>query len=111
MLEFQPFYFHASPALSAKLGARLGAAARAAIRAILLSHRRFDVAHQHVMLDGVSITFSSRIGARGDILVELDVGDPGLANRTILEADLHDAERRGKALAQAERRKKGISRD
>jgi len=40
-----------------------------------------------------AFAFSSRIGREGDIILDLDVGLPGLGKRLLLETELRRAER------------------
>jgi len=37
------------------------------------------------------LAFCSRIGAQGDLILELDVGDPRLGDRIVLEEELQRA--------------------
>jgi hypothetical protein len=89
-----PILMTASPAARALLGGDLAKVAVLAIRAVLQHRKGIEVAHQQVRYRKHHLAFSSRIGRYGDLILELDVGDPGLSDRVILEADLRDAERR-----------------
>jgi hypothetical protein len=51
-----------------------------------------EVAHQQISYRRNFFAFSSRVGRHGDLILELDVGDPRLAGRLVLEADLRRAE-------------------
>jgi hypothetical protein len=92
-----PILMTATPAARALLGPDLAKVAVLAIRAILQHRRGIEVAHQQVRYRKHQFAFSSRIGRYGDLILELDVGDPGLDDRVILEADLRAAERRSVA--------------
>lgn len=89
-----PILMTATPAARALLGGDLAKVAVLALRAILQLRKGIEVAHQQVRYRKHQFAFSSRVGRYGDLILELDVGDPGLSDRVILEADLRDAERR-----------------
>ena len=73
------------------LGRNLAEAAVLAVKAILRNRRGIEVAHQQSRYRKHDLAFSSRIGSRGDIVLELDLGDPRLSHRLILEEDLRRA--------------------
>jgi hypothetical protein len=102
---FLPFHVLPSHAVTEKLGRRAERAAVLALRAILQNHRQVEVAHQQIQFCGHHLAFSSRITARGDLVIELDVGDPRLDGRIILEDDLRQAGRRVRGLANDSRRR------
>lgn len=90
---FLPFLFMPTPAVSARLGRASVDAAVLAIRAVLLNRKTLEVAHQQIRFRDVDLAFSSRITSRGDLVIDLDIGDPTLAGRIILEEDLRRATR------------------
>jgi hypothetical protein len=76
------------------LGSELSKVAVLAVKAILRNRKGFEVAHQQIRYRKLDLAFSSRIGSRGDIVLELDVGDPRLSHRLILEEDLRQLSRK-----------------
>ena len=76
------------------LGSDLGKVAVLAVKAILQNRKGIEVAHQQIRYRKHDLAFSSRIGSRGDIILELDLGDPRLSHRLILEEDLRRASRK-----------------
>jgi hypothetical protein len=76
--SFLPFLFLPSPAASRLLGRKSSDIALLALRAILAHNRSLEVAHQQIRFAGHDFAFSSRITASGDLVVDLDVGDPSL---------------------------------
>ena len=79
------------------LGASLGKAAVLALRAILTHRKSLEVAHQQIRYGNHHLAFSSRVGSLGDLIVEIDLGDPGLDKRLFTEDELRRSEqqRRG----------------
>jgi hypothetical protein len=104
---FLPFHVLASHAVADKIGRRTERAAVLALRAILQNHRQLEVAHQQILFGGHHLAFSSRITARGDLVIELDIGDPRLEGRLILEDDLKRAVRRVRGVAGDDPRRAG----
>ena len=88
-----PLLMTATPAARALLGPNLPKVAVLAVQAILRHRRGIEVAHQQVRYGKHHFAFSSRIGREGDLILDLDVGDPALENRIVLEADLRRIER------------------
>lgn len=86
-----PILVRASASIRARLGHRLGRAARDAVRTVLLARGPVEIAHQQIRVDGFWVAFSTHVGQWGDLVVTLDVGDPGLAERQITEAAYRDA--------------------
>jgi hypothetical protein len=91
---FLPIIVFPTHAARQALAADLAKVAVLAMKAILRNRRGIEVAHQQVRYRKRDFAFSSRIGARGDLIIELDLGDPKLADRIILEDDLRRAARR-----------------
>jgi hypothetical protein len=83
------------PSLAARkaAGSDLGKIARLALEAILKNGRSLEVAHQQIAFGKAHFVLSSRLGNRGQLILELDVGNAVLADRLILEDDLRRAER------------------
>jgi hypothetical protein len=90
---YLPFLFVPSAAVCVRLGRASVEAAVIALRAVLLNRKTVEVAHQQVRFRGVDLAFSSRITARGELVIDLDIGDPALSDRIILEEDLRRATR------------------
>jgi hypothetical protein len=91
-----PIYIDPSRRVSERLGSHVAAMAVLAIRAILKNRRGLEVAYQQILYRGHHLALSSRITAQGDLVIAVDIGDPNLADRLILEAELRDAETRAR---------------
>lgn len=104
--SYLPFLFLPTPAASRLLGRRGPDVALRALRAVLAHHRSLEVAHQQVRYAGQDYAFSSRITAGGDLVIDLDVGDPALEGRIVLESELKAATRAVRGIAQEHRRSK-----
>ncbi len=76
------------------LGASLGKAAVLALRAILAHCKSLEVAHQQIRYGKHHLAFSSRVGSRGDLILEIDLGNPALDKRILTEDELRRAEQR-----------------
>ena len=87
-----PFLLVASPAARRALGKDLHDVAVLAMQAMLRHRRGIEVSHQQIAWRRQPIAFSSRIGALGDLILELDLGNPALTERLILEKDFREAE-------------------
>jgi hypothetical protein len=87
-----PFLLVTTPALREALGRDVDKVAVLAAQALLRHRKTLEVAHQQVRYRKHMIAFSSRVGRHGDLILELDMGDPALGDRLILEADLRRAE-------------------
>lgn len=87
-----PILLSASPAVRKALGPDLKRVAVLAVQALLRNGRGLEVSLQQIDYRRQPIAFSSRIGRMGDLIVDLDVGDPSLASRVFLEADLRKAQ-------------------
>jgi hypothetical protein len=87
-----PFLLIASPAARLSLGRDLHKVAVMAVQALLRNRRGVEVAMQQIDYRKRPIAFSSRIGQLGDLILELDIGDPSLADRLFLEQDLRKAQ-------------------
>jgi hypothetical protein len=86
-----PFLLTASPIVREKLGRDLNRVAVLAVQAMLRHHKGVEVALQQIDYRKFPIVFSSRVGRFGDLILEMDVGDPALADRVFLEQDLRKA--------------------
>ena len=62
------------------------------MRTLLLRRKSVEVACLQLEYKGAPIVFSSRIGKQGDIILEMEMGDPRLALREVEEDQLRDAE-------------------
>ena len=82
------------PSLAARkvAGSDLGKIARLALEAILRNGRTLEIAHQQIAFGKSHFVLSSRLGSRGQLILELDIGCPVLSRRAILEDDLRRAE-------------------
>lgn len=101
---FLPFYCYPTPAVAKLIGSDVDRVALLALRAILLDARSLEVAHQQIRYGGHDLAFSSRINAAGDVVIDLDVGEPGLRDRIVLEADLRRDARKVKGIRDETRR-------
>ena len=106
---YLPFVLIPSHAARSLLGADLDKVGVLALRAILRHRKSLEVAHQQIRYRRHDLAFSSRIGERGDLVLELDIGDARLADRLILEEDLQRAA--DKAAASRPKRAKRHLRD
>lgn len=88
-----PIIVHSSPAVRQLAGVDLDRIAGLALRALLKNRRSIEVAHQQIVYRARHFAFSSRIGGEGDLILELDVGDPRLAERLIVEEEFRQAGR------------------
>ena len=104
---YLPILLFASPAAQALLGRDLAAVGVQALKAILRNRKGLEVAHQQIKYRKHHLAFSSRIGRDGDLILDLDIGLPGLGERLVLESDLRRAERQ----AASERRPVGRRRE
>ena len=89
-----PFVFFPSRAVVDLLGKDLKdlrAAAVMAVRAVLRHRKSLEIAHQQIMWGEHHLAFSTRIGAAGDLIVELEVGDASLRGCIVLEDDFQKA--------------------
>lgn len=84
--------FRPSIAARKAAGPDLGKVARLALEAVLKNGQSPEIAHHQFEFGKSCFALSSRIGTRGQLILEVDVGIPQLAGRTILEDDLRRAE-------------------
>src|SRR5215472_15581948 len=89
---FFPFGFYVSKAASEALGAQANRVAVLALRAILSHRKSMEVAHQQIRYCGRDFVFCSHITGKGQLIIELDLGDARLSDLLILEDDLRNAE-------------------
>lgn len=87
-----PFLLLATPAVREALGKDLSKVAVLAMQAMLRHRRGVEIALQQIDYRRTPIAFSSRIGRMGDLILELDIGDPSLSERIFLEQDLRQAQ-------------------
>lgn len=73
------------------MGSDLQKVAVLAAKAIIRRGKSLEVAHQQIRFADHDLAFCSRIGAKGDLILELDLGDPRLSDRIILEEELQRA--------------------
>ena len=91
---FLPFVFFPSRAVVELLGKDLNdlsAAAVVAVRAVLRHRKSLEIAHQQIVWGGHHLAFSTRIGAAGDLIMDIDLGDASLSDYIVLEADFQNA--------------------
>lgn len=96
--RFFPIIVRASAELRRTIGPDLDEVAGLALRALFKDRRSLEIAHQQIIHRRRHIAFSSWIGTYGDLILELDIGNPNLADRVILEDDLRRSERRNRAV-------------
>ncbi len=101
-----PFGFYLSKAASDMLGARADRVAVLALRAILSHRKSLEVAHQQIRYCGRDFVFCSRVTSKGQLIIELDLGDSRLSDLLILEDDLRQAERKVRDTKGLERRRR-----
>lgn len=101
-----PFYCFASPAAAKVIGSDIASVAVIALRAVVGHGQGFAIAHQQMEWDGHVLAFSCRVGKSGDVVIEFEIGTPGLTSRVIREADLRrEAERLAQDRKQAASKK------
>jgi hypothetical protein len=88
-----PFLVVSSHAVATLVGRDLDRVAVLALKAILQHRKGLEVAHQQIRYRNHYLAFSSRISRNGDLILELDVGDPRLSQRIVLEEELRRAAR------------------
>lgn len=86
-----PFHFLATSSAASILRGHSARVAVLALKAILKHRKGLEVAHQQITYQGHCFAFSSRISTSGELYLELDVGDPRLNDRLILEEDFRNA--------------------
>ena len=91
---FLPILVIPSHAARHVLGPDLGKVAVLAVKAIFQNRKGIEVAHQQVRYRKHDLAFSSRIGSQGDLILDLDLGDPRLSHRIVLEENLRRASRK-----------------
>ena len=96
---FLPFRFLPSAVLVDRFGKELFAIAVLAVRAVLKHRKSLEIAHQQIIFRDTPIALSTRISETGDVIVDLDIGDPNLANRIILEDELLRAAQSARTIA------------
>jgi hypothetical protein len=104
---FFPFRFVSSHALSQALGCDLEPIAVAAVRAVLRQNKSFAVAHQQIEVGQHHVALSTRVTEAGDLIVDLELGDPRLAKRLITEEDLNRAMEQSRVKSGLARANKG----
>ena len=83
-----PFYLVPTAAVEKALGADVPRVAQAALKAILRHGKGLEIAHQQICYQGHELAFSSCVTAAGDLVLDIDLGDPKLRARIVLEKDL-----------------------
>lgn len=91
-----PLIVRPSRAVRHALGPRVPEAGVAAYRAALLKNKGAEMAFMQIQFEGVPIAFSTKIGAEGDVIVELDEGVPSLSPRDLTEDELRRAEQQAR---------------
>jgi hypothetical protein len=99
-----PIFVYPSLAVRRMLGPDTDKVAALALRAVLKNRRSLEIAHQQVQWRSRHFAFSSRIGSEGDLILELDIGDPRLEGRVVLEEDMKRIARAGRDKAKPVRR-------
>jgi len=80
-----------SQALKRRLCGDVRPLAVLALQEVLKHRRGLEIAHQQIVFRGLHIAFSTRVTESGRLYVDLDLGDPTLADRLILECELKTA--------------------
>jgi hypothetical protein len=88
---FLPILVIPTQAARRALGSDLQKVAVLAAKAMIRRGKSLEVAHQQIRFADHDLAFCSRIGAKGDLILELDLGDPRLSDRIILEEELQRA--------------------
>jgi hypothetical protein len=88
---YLPFLFLPSHSLAEAVGGDIRKIAVLALRAVLQHRKGLEVAHQQITFGELHVAMSTRITSTGELVVELDVGDPRLQDRLILEDELRQA--------------------
>lgn len=101
---FLPFLFLPSHAAARLIGRERDKVAVLALQAILRSRKSLEVALLQICWRGNPLAISSRVTQRGELVVELDVGDARFQDRLILEDDLRTAQRAVRGIAGERRR-------
>ncbi len=100
---YLPFICVPTPAVRAAIGGSVEPVALAALKAILRRGHGLNIAHQQIVYAGHDLAFSSRVTSAGDLVLTLDIGDPKLRDRIVLEADLRQKARSVRGIAQHKR--------
>jgi hypothetical protein len=101
-----PFLVVPSHAVAALIGRELEVVAVLALRAILQHRKGLEVAHQQIRYRNHDLAFSSRVSGGGNLMLELDVGDPRLGQRLILEDELRRTTRNASRPTGVDRRRR-----
>lgn len=89
-----PFQFLPTHRVVELLRGDISQVAVLALKAVLRNRRSLEVAHQQIVFRGHPFAFSSRVSQAGELYLELDVGDPRLGDRLVLEDELRKAGRK-----------------
>ncbi len=100
---YLPFLFVPSNAAANALGRNADRVAVLALKAILQHSKSLEVAHQQIRSGRHDLAFSSRVTKNGDLIMELDLGDPRLCHRLVLEEELRRAGRSVRGVRSARR--------
>lgn len=82
-----PFHCFTTPAAARVIGQDLATVAVVALRAVVRAGKGFDIGHHQIEWGEDVLAFSCRVGKSGDIVIEFDIGAPGLSDRVISEAE------------------------
>lgn len=82
---FLPVYCVPTQAVARALGSDVERVALAALKAALRHRKSLEIAHQQISYAGHEVAFSTRLTAAGDLILDIDIGNPSLRNRIILE--------------------------
>ena len=88
---FLPILVIATHAARRALGSDVRKVAVLAAKAIIRNRKGLEIAHQQMRFGEHDLAFSSRVGKLGDLILELDIGDPRLSGRLVLEEELKRA--------------------
>jgi hypothetical protein len=85
---YLPFHCYPSAEAEKIIGDAIGRVALLALEAILANGKGLEIAHQQIRWRGHDLAFSSRVSGSGELILDIDLGDPRLAGRIVLEEEL-----------------------
>jgi hypothetical protein len=96
---FVPFRFVPSRGVTRALSGDLLVVAVDALRAVIRQAKALEFAHQQIEVRGHHIALSTCVTDTGELIVELDLGDPAVTDRLVTEAELRRANEQAKVIA------------
>ncbi len=86
-----PIIVFPSAAARRVFGSGVEVVAGLALRTLLRERQPLEMAHRQFKFRNQHVAFSSRIGEKGDLIVEIDLGDARLASHVIPESEYRAA--------------------